>query len=122
MSMYFWAAGLSQRRFLVSQLNATPERIATEYWSEGSLGDIENRAASSCGHIYGKRQIWCESNTCGGRPFARGPKDMKVRTDRFFAEGINSSLLHLYVHQPDERAPGFIAWFGNEFNRHNPVD
>ncbi|MBQ9430820.1 MAG: glycoside hydrolase family 2 [Kiritimatiellae bacterium] len=93
--------------------------IAGEYWSEGSLGDIENRAASSCGHIYGKRQIWCESNTCGGRPFARGPKDMKVRTDRFFAEGINSSLLHLYVHQPDEREPGFIAWFGNEFNRHN---
>ena len=44
---------------------------------------------------------------------------MKVRTDRFFSEGINSTLLHLYVQQPDERIPGINAWFGNEFNRHN---
>ena len=33
------------------------DEIAGEYWSEGTLGDIENRAASSCGHIYGKNKI-----------------------------------------------------------------
>ena len=101
------------------QYGGQSDAIGGEFWSEGSLGDIENRAASSCAHIYGKRQVWAESNTCGGRPYARGPMDLKSRTDRFFADGINASILHLYIHQPDDRAPGFIAWFGNEFNRHN---
>lgn len=101
------------------QYGGQSDGIAGEYWSSGSLGDIENRAASSCGHIYGKRQIWAESNTCGGPPFGRAPADMKGRTDRFFAEGINATLLHLYIHQAYERAPGITAWFGNEFNRHN---
>ena len=101
------------------QYGGQSDGIAGEYWSSGDLGNIENRAASSCGHIYGKRQIWAESNTCGGPPFGRAPADMKGRTDRFFAEGINATLLHLYIHQAYERAPGITAWFGNEFNRHN---
>jgi len=101
------------------QYGGQSDGIAGEYWSSGSLGDIENRAASSCGHIYGKREIWAESNTCGGPPFGRAPADMKGRTDRFFAEGINATLLHLYIHQAYERVPGITAWFGNEFNRHN---
>ena len=100
------------------QYGGQSDGIAGEYWSSGSLGDIENRAASSCGHIYGKRQIWAESNTCGGPVFS-APADMKGRTDRFFAEGINATILHLYIHQAYERAPGITAWFGNEFNRHN---
>ena len=33
------------------------DEIGGEFWSEGELGDIENRAASSCGHIYGKTKI-----------------------------------------------------------------
>ncbi len=101
------------------QYGGQSNEIAGEYWSEGSLGDIENRIASSCGHIYGKRQIWAESNTCAGNPFGRSPVDMKKRTDRFFADGINNTLLHLFIEQPDERKPGINAWFGNEFNRHN---
>ena len=44
---------------------------------------------------------------------------MKQRGDRFFAEGINATLLHLYIQQPDDKVPGINAWFGNEFNRHN---
>ena len=101
------------------QYGGQSDGIAGEFWSEGSLGDIENRAASSCGHIYGKRQIWAESNTCGGRAFERTPMDLKSRTDRFFADGINATILHLYILQHDERVPGNIAWFGNEFNRKN---
>lgn len=101
------------------QYGGQSNEIAGEYWSEGTLGDIENRIASSCGHIYGKTQIWAESNTCAGNPYGRSPVDMKKRTDRFFADGINNTLLHLFVEQPDERVPGFNAWFGNEFNRHN---
>ena len=44
---------------------------------------------------------------------------MKQRSDRFFAEGINNTLLHVYISQPDDREPGINAWFSNEFNRHN---
>jgi hypothetical protein len=68
-------------------------------------GDIENKASSSCGHIYGKKKVWAESFTCGGPDFSRYPGEMKKRGDRFFTEGINSTLLHLYIEQPDERVP-----------------
>ena len=101
------------------QYGGQSDAIGGEFWSEGSLGDIENRAASSCAHIYGKRLVWAESNTCGGGTFGRGPMDLKSRTDRFFADGVNATILHLYVHQNSDRAPGRVASFGNEFNRHN---
>ena len=96
------------------------DEVAGEFWSEGSLGDIENRAASSCAHIYGKQKVWAESCTAGGPAFNRYPYMMKQRTDRFFCEGINATLLHLYIQQPDDTTfPGISAGFGNEFNRKN---
>ena len=96
------------------------DEIGGEFWSEGSLGDIENRAATSCGHIYGKSKIWAESNTCGGKAFSRYPSSIKQRGDRFFAEGINATLLHVYIHQPyEDKNPGINAGFGNPFNRKN---
>jgi len=96
------------------------DEIGGEFWSEGTLGDIENRAATSCGHIYGKNKISAESHTSSGRSFGRTPFDFKKRGDRFFAEGINNTLLHVYIHQPyEDKNPGVNAWFGNEFNRKN---
>ena len=82
------------------------DEIGGEFWSEGELGDIENRAASSCGHIYGKTKISAESNTCAGNSYARYPGVIKQRGDRFFAEGINNTLLHVYISQPDDRLTG----------------
>ena len=101
------------------QYGGQSDEIAGEFWSFGDLGDIENRAASSCGHIYGKEKVWAESCTCGGSNFDLYPATMKQRVDRFFTEGINATLLHLYIQQPDDRTPGINAWFGNEFNRNN---
>lgn len=95
------------------------DEISGEYWAEGDLGNIENRMATSCGHIYGKNKISAESYTCGGNPYGRTPAMIKQRGDRFFAEGINNSLLHVYISQPDNRVPGINAWFGTEFNRNN---
>lgn len=96
------------------------DEIGGEFWSEGELGDIENRAATSCGHIYGKNKISAESNTCAGSSFSRYPGVIKQRGDRFFAEGINNTLLHVYITQPyEDKNPGMNAWFGNEFNRKN---
>ncbi len=83
-------------------------------------GEIENRAASSCGHIYGKTKISAESTTCVNWAFSRYPAMFKKDCDRFFAEGINNTLLHVYISQPyEDKNPGVNAGFGNEFNRKN---
>ena len=103
------------------------DEIGGEYWLpnsypswENNLGAIECRAASSCAHIYGKKLVYAESNTSGAPAFSRVPADAKKRTDKYFAEGVNSTLLHVYIHQPDsDKFPGTNAWFGTEFNRKN---
>ena len=89
------------------QYGGQSDEIGGEFWSFGDLGNIENRAASSCGHIYGKQKISAESFTSGGTPFSCYPAMMKQRGDRFFTEGINNTLLHVYISQPsEEREPG----------------
>ena len=102
------------------QYGGQSDEIGGEFWSEGDLGNIENRAAASCGHIYGKTKISAESFTAGGGGYHRTPAMMKQRGDRFFSEGINSTLFHVYISQPyEDKEPGVNAWFGNEFNRKN---
>ena len=61
------------------QYGGQSDEIAGEFWSFGDLGNIENRAASSCGHIYGKKKVWAESFTCGGPDFTQYPGQMKQR-------------------------------------------
>ena len=102
------------------QYGGQSDEIGGEFWSEGELGNIENRAASSAAHIYGKTKVSAESFTAGGKTYVRYPYMMKQRGDRFFTEGINNTLLHVYIQQPtDDIVPGINANFGNEFNRHN---
>jgi len=102
------------------QYGGQSDEIGGEFWSEGELGNIENRAASSAAHIYGKTKVSAESFTAGGKAYARYPYVMKQRGDRFFTEGINNTLLHVFIEQPDDqKVPGINANFGNEFNRHN---
>ncbi|MDR2086880.1 MAG: glycoside hydrolase family 2 [Dysgonamonadaceae bacterium] len=102
------------------QYGGQSDEIGGEFWSEGDLGNIENKAAASCGHIYGKTKISAESFTSAGNTFGRYPALLKQRGDLFFSEGINNSLLHVYIHQPYEnKKPGVNAWFGTEFNRFN---
>jgi hypothetical protein len=102
------------------QYGGQSDEVGGEFWSEGDLGDIENRAAASSAHIYGKIKVSAESFTAAGSPFYRYPAMFKKRGDRFFTEGINNTLLHVYIEQPkDEIGPGVTAWFGVEFNRLN---
>lgn len=102
------------------QYGGQSDEVGGEFWSEGELGNIENRAASSAAHIYGKNKVSAESFTAAGNTFGRYPAMMKQRGDRFFTEGINNTLLHVYIQQPyEDKRPGVNAWFGNEFNRFN---
>jgi hypothetical protein len=102
------------------QYGGQSDEVGGEFWSEGDLGDIENRAASSSAHIYGKTKVSAESFTAGFNAFARYPAMFKKRGDRFFCEGVNNTLLHVYIEQPqDTLPPGVTAFFGVEFNRLN---
>lgn len=97
------------------QYGGQSDEIGGEFWSFGDLGNIENRAASSCGHIYGKQKISVESFTSGGTPFSCYPAMMKQRGDRFFTEGINNTLLHgLYLAAFRRTEPGMNAWFSSD--------
>ena len=94
--------------------------IGGEYWNEGTLGNIECKAASSTAHVYGKKTTSAESFTASQRTFVRHPAMLKKRGDWGLTEGINHHVLHVYIHQPDDgKVPGTNAWFSTEFNRHN---
>lgn len=96
------------------------DEVGGEFWSEGELGSIECRAASSAAHIYGKTKVAAESFTSAGNAFARHPALLKKRGDWSFTEGINNTLMHVYIEQPyEDKVPGLNAWFGTEFNRNN---
>ena len=96
------------------------DEVAGEFWNEGTLGNIECRAASSAAHIYGKTRVAAESFTAGGQAFVRYPALLKRRGDWSFTEGINHTLLHVFIEQPyEDRNPGVNAGFGTEFNRKN---
>jgi hypothetical protein len=96
------------------------DEVGGEFWNEGTLGNIECRAASSAAHIYGKNKVAAESFTAGGQAYVRYPALLKKRGDWSFTEGINHTLLHVFIHQPyEERNPGLNVGFGTEFNRKN---
>ena len=94
--------------------------VGGEFWNEGTLGDIECKAASSAAHIYGKKTTSAECFTASQRTFVRHPAMLKKRGDWSLTQGINQHVLSVYIHQPDnESIPGINAWFSTEFNRHN---
>lgn len=95
------------------------DEVAGEFWNEGELGNIECRAASSAAHIYGKTIVSAESFTAAGLAYARYPGILKKRGDWAYTEGINNTLLHVFITQPYDSLPGVNAGFGTEFNRNN---
>jgi len=101
------------------QYGGQGDEVAGEFWAQGDLGSYEVRTATSAAHIYGKPVTAAEAFTFGGTPWTQSPWSLKQRGDWAMAEGVNHFILHLFIHQPDERVPGINAWFGTEFNRHN---
>ncbi len=102
------------------QYGGQADEVAGEFWNERDLGTVELKAASSSAHIYGKTKVSAESFTSSGLTYARHPLLLKAKADWSFTEGINNTLLHVYIHQPyDDKNPGINAWFGTEFNRKN---
>lgn len=102
------------------QYGGQSDEVSGEFWNEGDKGIIENRAAASCAHIYGKIKVSAESFTTTDNYFMNYPATLKQRLDRSFTEGINNTLLHVYIQQAyEDKMPGMNAYFGTEFNRKN---
>ncbi|MDR0763304.1 MAG: glycoside hydrolase family 2 [Bacteroidales bacterium] len=102
------------------QYGGQSDGIGGEFWAEQGNDRYEPRVAASCGHIYNKNVVSCESFTSGGVGYKLAPKRLKFLLDWSVSEGINEHLLHVYIQQPyDSVIPGIDAWFGTEFNRHN---
>ncbi len=102
------------------QYGGQSDELGGEFWAEGDLGSIEIKAASSAAHTYGKNKVSAESFTAAGKPFQRYPGYIKKKADWAFTQGVNNTLLHVYISQPqDASVPGVNAWFGTEFNRNN---
>ena len=103
------------------QYGGQADIVSGEFWASGNLGAIELKAASSAAHIYGHRTVMSESFTSGrSESFKNHPWSFKKRGDWSFVEGINHTLLHVYIQQAyEDKKPGVNAWFGSEFNRNN---
>lgn len=95
------------------------DMIGGEFWSNQPWGTIECRAASSAGHIYGKRRIFSEAFTSSLR-LDHTPYTFKARGEELFCEGINHFVLHVYAHQARDGVPGKNPWFGTAFHRNTP--
>lgn len=95
------------------------DEIGGEFWIAEKLGPLECRAASSAGHIYGKRRIFSEAFTSSLDP-GHHPYAFKARGEELFCEGVNHFVLHVYAHQPRDGMPGKNPWFGAAFHRNTP--
>ena len=96
------------------------DEVSGEFWiTKPQRGPVEIHSASSAAHIYGKQRVSCESFTDSGTSYRALPEDLKARGDWAFCQGVNHNVLHVYVHQPDDRKPGFYPWFGTDFHRNN---
>jgi hypothetical protein len=102
------------------QYGGQADIVSGEFWTKGTLGSIELRAAASSAHTYGKTIVCAESFTSSAPHYVSHPWFFKLRGDWSFCEGVNLTLLTEYLHQPyTDRVPGINAWFGTAFNRNN---
>lgn len=104
------------------QYGKLSDEIAGEFWLTGHTD--EKRMAASCAHLYGKPLAWAESFTSDprshGKAYTRNPQNMKACGDLAFTQGINATILHVYIQQlADGDYPGVDGWFGTELNRKN---
>jgi len=94
-------------------------QVGAEFWANNNpLGNVECRAAASCAHTYAKKSVYAEAFTANAN-FKFSLASIKNWCDWVYAAGVNHLILHVYIHQPDEKVPGIIQWFGTAFNRHN---
>lgn len=119
-------AGNSWGGFLVDAIRyqSVPDIPMNEFWVGPESGtkifgaDGGFKDAVSAARIYDKKVIACESFTSSQGNWQHSPKSLKYAVDKAFASGINRLTFHTFVHQPDERVPGWqMNPWGIAYNR-----
>jgi len=81
------------------------------------------KPAASAAHVYDKKIVQDEAFTVGRRlgNFSFTPRAIQHVGDWTFCSGVNRFMLHVVVHQPDDRKPGWTHRYnGINFQRNNP--
>lgn len=94
-----------------------------EFWVPETDARPDIRHAASIAAVRGTQIVAAEAFTAhtGEHNWRYLPQDLKYYADRAFATGANQFVLHSYVHQPYDFAPGFtLRRWGTPFNRLNP--
>ena len=96
-------------------------QVGGEFWeNEDPTFSTQCRSAASSAHTYGRRDVYAEAFT-SRRNFKQSPGEMKPLLDWAYSSGVNHIILHVNIHQPDERKPGIMQWFGTAFDRHDTL-
>jgi len=83
--------------------------------------DRPHVTARDAADFFGKKLCTCESLTQDQGNWADSPLALKGKIDTIFLAGMNTIVFHSYVHQPDERVPGWaMEPWGSCINRKMP--
>ena len=91
----------------------------SEFWVRGETAP---KSISSIANLYGKTRCATESFTSSyenGR-WSIDPAEFKIYGDNAWSVGVNSFIMHTYVHQPFNAGPGLtLGRHGSDFHRLN---
>ena len=95
----------------------------SEFWMKGvPTMRPPTKAIGSAANVYGKSRAGTESFTSRSEDavWVHSPRTFRITGDQAWSRGVSELVLHTYVHQPLEAAPGFsLGKHGSHFNRLN---
>ena len=102
----------------------------TEFWArlQAMQNPITSKVTAPFNHIlpqhaallYDKPILASEAYT-GAAIYSESPWDLVPYANQAYSEGVSKMMLHSYVHQMQDRGPGFtLGIYGQAFNRLNP--
>ncbi|MBD3351090.1 MAG: hypothetical protein GF364_06355, partial [Candidatus Lokiarchaeota archaeon] len=83
-------------------------------------GNVDPRLASSAAHIYGKKNVSCESFTWLGEHFSVSLENLKREADQIILHGVNQIIYHGYPYSPKfAGSPGWVFYASILANHNN---
>lgn len=99
----------------------TADLPASEFWLKND--NLAGRHTASIANFWGKKHSAAEGFTTGDKEdgwWKQHPRWFKTSGDLQWIEGINTLILHSFVHQPFNARPGLaLGIHGSHINRHN---
>lgn len=106
------------------EVGASSDIVMGEFWMGNTAMPSSTKMAASIAHINGNAVVGAESFTADDRHagWDGSPAKMKALGDMAWTDGINHYIFHTFVHQPNDKGPGYtLGQFGSHFNRLNTL-